>query len=80
MGANINYLGPADKDQHGKMANQITITGSLAGICEAFNYTEQEGLDLNTLLKAVEQVQPAASSWTSAAKRLSMKITSRAFS
>ncbi len=53
MGANINYLGPAGKGQHGKMANQIMIAGSLAGICEAFYYAEQEGLDLNTLLKAV---------------------------
>jgi 3-hydroxyisobutyrate dehydrogenase len=53
MGANINYLGAAGKGQHGKMANQIMIAGSLAGICEAFYYAEQEGLDLNTLLKAV---------------------------
>ncbi len=53
MGTNINYLGQAGKGQHGKMTNQIMIAGSLAGICEAFYYAQQEGLDLETLLKSV---------------------------
>ncbi len=53
MGTNINYMGKAGNGQHAKMANQIMIAGALSGVCEALNYARAEGLDLDTLLKAV---------------------------
>ena len=53
MGTNINYMGEAGKGQHAKMANQIMIAGALSGVCEALNYARVNGLDLDTLLKAV---------------------------
>lgn len=53
MGTNINYMGKAGNGQHAKMANQIMIAGALSGVCEALNYAREEGLNLDTLLKAV---------------------------
>ncbi len=53
MGSNINYQGPAGNGQHAKMANQIMIAGTMAGICEAMHYASSAGLDLNTVLKSV---------------------------
>lgn len=53
MGTNINYMGSAGKGQHAKMANQIMIAGALSGVCEALSYAKANGLDLETLLKAV---------------------------
>ncbi len=53
MGTNINYMGPAGMGQHAKMANQIMIAGTLSGVCEALSYAKKNGLDTDTLLKAV---------------------------
>ena len=53
MGTNINYQGPAGSGQHAKMANQIMIAGTMAGICEALAYARTKGLDLETLLASV---------------------------
>ena len=53
MGTNINYMGGAGMGQHAKMANQIMIAGAMSGVCEALNYARANGLDLETLLKAV---------------------------
>ena len=53
MGNNINYMGPSGSGQHAKMANQIVIAGSIAGICEAFAYAKKEGLDPETLYQAI---------------------------
>lgn len=53
MGTNINYMGEAGMGQHAKMANQIMIAGALSGVCEALRYAQANGLDLETLLKAV---------------------------
>ncbi len=53
MGTNINYMGGAGMGQHAKMANQIMIAGAMSGVCEALNYAKANGLDLETLLKAV---------------------------
>lgn len=53
MGTNINYMGGPGMGQHAKMANQIMIAGAMSGVCEALNYAKANGLDLETLLKAV---------------------------
>ena len=53
MGTNINYHGEAGSGQHCKLANQIMMGGTIAGICEAFTYAQSKGLDLSTVIQSV---------------------------
>ena len=53
MGSNINYFGAAGNGQHCKLANQIMLGGALEGVCEAFSYAKEKGLDLELVQKAV---------------------------
>jgi len=53
MGTNINYQGKAGCGQHAKLANQIMISGTISGLCEALVYAEAKGLDMQTLLDSV---------------------------
>ena len=50
MGSQIVYEGPAGAGQHTKMANQVAIAGTIAGVCEALSYAERAGLDPDKLL------------------------------
>ena len=61
MGSSIRYMGPAGSGQHTKMANQIAIAGTLAGVCEAVAYGRAVGLDTEEMLRAIGG--GAASSW-----------------
>lgn len=61
MGKTIIYCGNAGNGQHTKMANQIAISGAIAGVSEAIAYAKTMGLDLNTLMDAISA--GAASSW-----------------
>ena len=61
MGKQIVYEGPAGAGQHTKMANQIAIAGTIAGVCEALAYAERAGLDLDRLLASISK--GAAGSW-----------------
>lgn len=53
MGKTIVHQGPAGAGQHTKMVNQILISGTMVGLCEALLYGHKAGLDLNTVLKSV---------------------------
>lgn len=53
MGTNINHMGGPGMGQHTKLANQIIIAGTLAGVCEAMTYARAEGLDMAKFLRAV---------------------------
>ena len=53
MGTNINYMGGPGMGQHTKIANQIVIAGTIAGVCEAMTYARAEGIDLSKFLRAV---------------------------
>jgi 3-hydroxyisobutyrate dehydrogenase len=53
MGKTIIHQGPAGAGQHTKMVNQILISGTMVGLCEALLYGHKAGLDLNTVLKSV---------------------------
>ena len=53
MGTNINYMGEPGMGQHTKLANQIIIAGTIAGVCEAMTYAKAEGLDMPKFLRAV---------------------------
>jgi len=61
MGTNINYEGAAGFGQHTKMANQIALTGAIAGVCEAISYAKKTGLDPQTMLNSISK--GAAGSW-----------------
>jgi len=53
MGKTIVHQGPAGAGQHTKMVNQILISGTMIGLCEALLYGHKAGLDLTTVLKSV---------------------------
>jgi 3-hydroxyisobutyrate dehydrogenase len=53
MGKTIVHQGPAGAGQHTKMVNQILISGTMVGVCEALLYGHKAGLDMNTVLKSV---------------------------
>lgn len=61
MGRQIVYEGPAGAGQHTKMANQIAVAGTIAGVCEALAYAERAGLDPEKLLVSISK--GAAGSW-----------------
>lgn len=62
MGKNIVYQGKAGSGQHTKMCNQITIAGTMIGVCESLLYGYRAGLDLPTMLNSISG--GAAACWT----------------
>ena len=62
MGKNIVYQGEAGAGQHTKMCNQITIAGTMIGVCESLLYGYRAGLDLPTMLQSISG--GAAACWT----------------
>lgn len=76
FGKNMVHQGPAGAGQHAKMCNQITIAGTMIGVCEALIYGAKAGLDLNTMLASI--TKGAAGCWT--LDVLAPKIVKRDFS
>lgn len=62
FGKNMVYQGKAGAGQHTKMCNQITIAGTMIGVCEGLIYGVKAGLDLNTMLESISK--GAAACWT----------------
>lgn len=62
FGKNMVYQGPAGAGQHTKLCNQITIAGTLIGVCEGLIYGRKAGLDLNTMLESISK--GAAGCWS----------------
>ncbi len=75
MGKNIIYEGKAGAGQHTKMCNQITIAGTMIGVCESLLYGHKAGLDLDTMLQAISG--GAAGCWT--LSNLAPRIVKRNF-
>ena len=75
MGKSIIYQGKAGSGQHTKMCNQITITGTMIGVCEALLYGQRAGLDLTTMLSSISG--GAAGCWT--LNNLAPRIVNRNF-
>lgn len=75
MGGNIVYQGPAGAGQHTKMCNQITIAGTMIGVCESLLYGHKAGLDLNVMLQSISG--GAAGCWT--LNNLAPRIVQRNF-
>ena len=62
FGKNMVYQGAAGSGQHTKMCNQITIAGTLIGVCEGLLYGVKAGLDLNAMLACI--TKGAAGCWS----------------
>ncbi|MEP7107487.1 MAG: NAD(P)-dependent oxidoreductase [Ferruginibacter sp.] len=62
FGKNMVYQGPAGSGQHTKMCNQITLAGTLIGVCEGLIYGAKAGLNLNTMLESISK--GAAGCWS----------------
>ena len=75
MGKNIVHQGAAGNGQHTKMCNQITIAGTMIGVCESLLYGYKAGLDLPTMLKSISG--GAAACWT--LNNLAPRIVDRDF-
>jgi 3-hydroxyisobutyrate dehydrogenase len=75
VGKNIVYQGKAGNGQHTKMCNQITISGTMIGVCECLLYGYKAGLDLPTMLKSISG--GAAACWT--LDNLAPRIVNRNF-
>ena len=61
MGKTIVHTGGDGSGQHTKMANQIVIAGTIAGVAEAIRYGEACGLDTENMLRCISA--GAAGSW-----------------
>lgn len=75
MGKNMVYEGKAGSGQHTKMCNQITIAGTMIGVCESLLYGHKAGLDLEVMLEAISG--GAAGCWT--LSNLAPRIVKRNF-
>lgn len=75
MGKNIIYQGKAGAGQHTKMCNQITIAGTMIGVCESLLYGHKAGLDLDVMLQSISG--GAAGCWT--LSNLAPRIVKRNF-
>jgi 3-hydroxyisobutyrate dehydrogenase len=75
FGKVLVHHGPAGYGQHAKLCNQITIAGTIMGVCEALLYAQQVGLDNEKLLESIRQ--GAAGCWT--LEHLAPKMLQRDF-
>jgi 3-hydroxyisobutyrate dehydrogenase len=62
FGKVLVHHGSAGCGQHAKLCNQITIAGTMIGVCESLLYAHQAGLDGKKLLASI--CQGAAGCWT----------------
>ncbi len=75
MGKSIVHCGPLGTGQLTKLCNQILCGLNLLGVCEAFVFGRQAGLELETMLNAVSK--GAAGSW--ALENLGKRMIKRDF-
>lgn len=50
----VHYFGPAGAGQNAKMANQITIAGTMTGMTESLVYAKAAGLDLGQVIATLQ--------------------------
>ena len=62
LGRTIVHQGKAGAGQHAKLCNQITIAGTMIGVCESLLYGSRAGLNLETMLQSIRV--GAAGCWT----------------
>ena len=61
MGSTITYCGPVGHGQLTKLSNQILVSLTLLGVCEAVLFAEKNGLEPEVMIEAVRG--GAAGSW-----------------
>ena len=61
MGSVVSFMGESGLGQHTKLANQIGITGSIIGTCEALLYATKSGIDLELFIETIKG--GSAGSW-----------------
>ena len=76
FGSVLVHHGLGGSGQHAKLCNQITIAGTMIGVCEALLYAQQAGLDGEKLLESIRQ--GAAGCWS--LNHLAPKMLQRDFS
>ena len=62
LGRTIVHQGATGAGQHAKLCNQITIAGTMIGVCESLLYGYRAGLNLETMLQSIRG--GAAACWT----------------
>ncbi|PJA78026.1 MAG: oxidoreductase, partial [Nitrospirae bacterium CG_4_9_14_3_um_filter_51_5] len=62
LGNTLVYQGQTGCGQHAKLCNQMTIAGTMIGVCEALLYAHKAGLDGASLLRSLRS--GAAGCWT----------------
>jgi len=62
MGTNIKHMGKAGCGQYTKLVNQITLAGTMTGMCEGLAFAKGCGLDRREVLEAISG--GAAGSWS----------------
>ena len=62
LGKTIVHQGATGAGQHAKLCNQITIAGTMIGVCESLLYGYRAGLNLETMLQSIRG--GAAACWT----------------
>ncbi|GJL57086.1 MAG: 3-hydroxyisobutyrate dehydrogenase [Nitrospirales bacterium] len=62
LGKSVIHQGGPGSGQHTKLCNQITIAGTMIGVCESLLYGYKAGLDLNMMLSSIRR--GAAACWT----------------
>ena len=62
LGRTVIHQGATGAGQHAKLCNQITIAGTMVGVCESLLYGYRAGLDLETMLQSIKG--GAAACWT----------------
>ena len=58
----VQHMGEEGSGQHTKMCNQITVAGTMIGVCEALLYAQRAGLDAERMIAVVSR--GAAGCWT----------------
>lgn len=58
----VQHMGDEGSGQHTKMCNQITVAGTMIGVCEALIYAQRAGLDAEKMIAVVSR--GAAGCWT----------------
>ncbi len=58
----VTLMGKSGSGQHTKMCNQITVAGTMIGVCEALVYAKKSGLDCEVLIAAISS--GAAGCWS----------------
>ncbi len=58
----VTLMGKSGSGQHTKMCNQITVAGTMIGVCEALVYAKKSGLDCEVLIAAISR--GAAGCWS----------------